>query len=232
MRRTVVALTAAACVLAFGVPAASAAPPPDEQVIVAAGVLRKADFPPGWQQGKGGGSPDFAKLGAPCRPLVLTLNRRIDRASSPAFTMGNSERASNTAVLYLRPAGAVALFAVLQDPLTTACYQRSATVSVAKTAATSKVQLQVVSVAPVSVAPAGDQSLGYEAVVHASAGGQTETIYEDAVFVRVARTTLAFDFVNTNTPPGATFNPQIQAVVSRVEAAESARSRRRRGRRR
>jgi len=220
VRRSVVALTAAVCALAIGIPAASAAPPPDEQVIVAAGLLRKADFPPGWQQGKGGGSPDFAKLGAPCRPLVRTLNRRVDHASSPAFTMGSSERASNTAVLYLRPAGAVALFAALQDPLTTACYRRSATVSVAKTAATSKVPLQVVSVGPVSVTPAGDQSLGYEAVVHASAGGQTATIYEDAVFVRVGRTALAFDFVDANTPPGATFDPQLQAVVARVEAAE------------
>ena len=213
-------VAAATCVLAVGLPAVSAAPSPDEQVIVAAGLLRRADFPAGWQVTKGSSSPNFARLGAPCRPLVAALNRRIDKASSAGFLQGSTERASNTAVLYLRPAGAVALVAALQNPVTTACYRRSAAVSVAQTAARSKVTLQVVSVAPVTVAPAGDQSLGYEAVVRATSGGQTEMIYEDAVFVRVGRTVLSFDFVNTASSPNGTFGPQIQAVVGRVEAAE------------
>jgi hypothetical protein len=220
MRRALVFVAAAACVLATGLPTVGAAPSPDEQVIVVSGLLRRADFPAGWQVTKGSSSPNFAKLGVPCRPLVRALNRRVDKASSPGFLQGNTERASNTAVLYEQAAGAVALVAALQNPVTTACYRRSAAVSVAQTAARSKVKLQVVSVAPVSVAAAGDQSLGYEAVVRASSGGQTEMIYEDAVFVRVGRAVLSFDFVNTGSSPSAAFGPQIQAVIGRVEAAE------------
>jgi hypothetical protein len=220
MRRALVLVLAALGVLAAGLPALGAAPSPDEQAIVASGLLRRADFPAGWTATKKGSSPNFAKLGVACRPLVTALNGRVIRESSSGFILNNAERASNTVVLFGAPAGAVALFTALQNPVTTACYRRSATVSVAETAARSGVKLQVVSVAPLSVAPAGDQSLGYEAVVRASAPGQSQLIYEDAVFIRVGRAAVSFDFVNTNGSPNGAFAAQIQAVVGRVQAAE------------
>jgi len=220
MRRTLVLVVAVLGVFVTAAPALGAAPSPDEQAIVVSGLLRRADFPAGWQTTSRGSSPDYSKLGAPCRPLVRALNERVDRATSNGFIHNDAERANNTAVLFASPTQAATLFATLPRPVTLACYQRAANVSAAQSAAKSKVAFQVASVGPISVAPAGDQSLGYEAVVRATSAGQSQLLYEDAVFVRVGRTAIAFTFVNTDSSPNGAFGPQIQAVVGRVQAAE------------
>ena len=203
-----------------GRPALAVPPPPDVQAIVTSGLLRPADFPAGWTTTNRGIPPDYSKLGAACRPLAAALSQRVDRASSRGLIRGGAERADNSAVLFPSLTEAGALFTVLQNPAIVTCYRRSAAVSAAKDSAHSGVQLRVLSVAPILVAPVGDQSLGDEAVVRASAKGQSQLIYEDEVAVRVGRAALSFSFVRTNSSPNGAFTAQMQAAVSRTQAAE------------
>lgn len=220
MRRAFVAGVLALAVLGLGTPPLGAAPPPDVQAIVISGLLRPGDFPAGWTTTKPGVPPNYSKLGAACRPLAAALAPRVDRASSRGFLHGGAERADNSVVLFPSPKEAGALFTVLQNPAIVTCYRRSAAVSAAEDAAKSGVQLRVLSVAPISVAPVGDQSIGVEAVLRASAKGQSQLIYEDNVAVRVGRAAISFSFVTTNSSPNGAFAAQMQAAVSRARAAE------------
>jgi len=220
MRRALILVAAVLVVLVTAASPLGAAPPPDVQAIVISGLLRRTDFPAGWQTTSRASSPDFAKLGVACRPLVAALNQRVDRATSNGFIQDGAQRADNTVVLFPTPTDAEALFAALQRPVTLACYRRAAQVSVAQSSAKSTVRFRVVSIAPISVAPAGAESLGLEATVRATKAGQSQLLYEDAVFVRVGRAATSFDFVDTAASPNGSFTPQIQAVVGRIQAAE------------
>jgi len=221
MRSVAVLVVVAACLLGAAAAASGAPLSPDNQAILAAGLLRRSDFPAGWATGPSGGQVNFARLGPTCRPLAVALSRRIGRQQSLGFEdRATGDRADDTVVLYETPAGTTALFDTVAAPSTLACYQRSARLALAKQGGKGTLRLTVESVAPASVAPAGDQSLSYEATVHATASGQTATVYEQAVFVRVGRAAVSFTFVTDQPSAAAGFTPQIDAVVARLQAAE------------
>ena len=211
---------AAAVLVALAIPAsAGAGDRAADQEIADDSVLTIDDVPSGFDQAPANDEPDV-QAGAACKEIRASA-KALDAAPHTQVEFGTSARQdviSNQVSVFSSTRRAKAAYAPYAAPKArqclTAAYQRVLLQQIDDPSA--EVRVTADRFAP----ELGDAAVGYEVVIHASAGGETATFYVNQQVVRDGRGLDAFAFFFTGTkPPSDEVDEMTRTGVDRLEAA-------------
>jgi len=203
-----------------------------DKAIAQTGVLTLSDFPAGWtpktQTGGSSGAVE-AKLVSSipsCRPFVpLIANTATSaRATTTSDFTDGVTTVSNDVRVYPTVAHALQSFDALASPALNGCFQRLLHAALKKQLVSqgqaSKIRIAGVSVQHVNPnLGVGDAEGGFAATITLAASGQQESVYVEAITVRVGRALDNFSYQNPSSPVSDLVPSAVAASVSRLQAA-------------
>jgi len=202
-----------------------------DKAIAQAGVLTLSDFPAGWTQRpqSGGSGAVEAKLVASipaCRPFVpLIANAQTSaRATSKSDFSDGVTTVSNDVRVFPTVANALKSFDALASPALTPCFQRLLRAAL-KEQLVSQGQASTIRITGVSVQHVnpslgvGDAEGGFAATITVAGGGQQESVYVEAITVRVGRALDNFSYQDPSGPVSDLVPSAVAASVTRLQAA-------------
>jgi hypothetical protein len=194
-----------------------------DAAIAKAGLVKKSDFPAGWDEtpaSTSSATPDFGTARS-CARLQAAVDKtaRLQRATarSSQFRQDDSVGLGDGVTVYRRGADAGAALGVWKRSDVGACLTKAAAAAVTKRPGGTYSW----SLGEFSVPPVGDDSTGYQLVETASSRqGQSGTVTVDTQVVRVGRAELIFYFIGD---ASAALDNQavVQNAVNRVRTAEA-----------
>jgi hypothetical protein len=216
-----------------GATAAAATSNPKD--VARAGVLRRSDFPAGWEQHPRQSSSDneldnrAAKITS-CKPFLAftKANKKNPRATSPNFDLDQAD-VNNTVSVFPSATKATAAMQTFTDTRLPGCLEKLyAAESTAQLAKTKKVAKQLQSV-KVDIARLDGVQLGAEAIAYQGTvkvtlkDGTLTTIGLAVIAVRVDDAVAAYSYT-ADTDISAALQPAIVSSVSRLQHATAATS--------
>lgn len=218
--RLAACLVVGVTVVALAAPAgAKATPSAADKVLLNAGVVTKADVPAGWtatsqvdtsaSQFKG-----VTGCGAVYRAVFnarATVPYKLSKAFSPPGPDNGITVVDDTVLAFKNVARANRFFAVFQDPGTGPCLQ-------AVLAKALRGEGHAV-VAPLTVAPVGDATVGYEASITSTNPGVVGSQVGDIIVLRVGRVVVYLTTVNAAPVPLPQTPAILAAIASRLQQA-------------
>jgi hypothetical protein len=214
-----IALASSAVFAAAGLAAPSAA----DQAILQAGIVQPRDVPDAWQQQppRGSGRGKFAPITA-CRQIqhVNDVGHRAPHQESGTYfdpaSLGHTTLASDVVIAFKDATAAAAFLAAYQAPRAATCldkdFRRGLASRIRKLHPT-------ITFAPIpEVQGIGDGSVGYEITLTVTDQGQTQTVMNDNVIVKVGRAAI----VLTSQDADAVRGVLLATVAARLAAAQAA----------
>ena len=235
---TVAALATASLTLALAGSAPASAAQSDE-AIANAGLITRADLPPGYtvstDDDSGPDLDDAAKKIPACRAFVAltktitknTKDKPTEAEGQDFETLTDSFVGSETSVFATADAAIKGLTA-LKSPTMTRCFEPLMKTAVEASLAEvieelPKKQRKAASQVDVTVTSEsgpGEDGIKYHVVIEAGILGGTP-LYMDLVFLRTGRATGFYSFGNLGAPPTATAATVLPPVMARMTAAQA-----------
>jgi hypothetical protein len=212
----VVALTVGALAAPAG---AKATPSPADKVLLNAGVITAADVPAGWTAtSQADTSADQFKGVAHCAAVYravfdarATVPYKLSKAFSPPGADNGITSVDDTVLAFKNAARASRFVAVFQDARAGPCLQ-------AVLAKALRGEGHAV-VAPLTVAPVGDATVGYEASITSTSPGLTGPQVGDIVVLRVGRVVAYVTTLNAAAAPLPQGPALLAAIAARLRQA-------------
>jgi hypothetical protein len=202
---------------------ALAAPSAADLSILQAGVVQPRDLPVAWQQEpqRGTGRRKFAKIAA-CRPIrhANDLGRRAPHQESGTWfdpgSLGHTTLASDVVIAFEDTSRSAAFLAVYEDPRAATCLDKDFRRGLASRI---KRLHPKITFAPIpGVNAIGDGSVGYEITISVTTQGQTQTVTNDNVIVKVGRAAIVLTTQNA----GAVRDALLHTIAARLATAQAA----------
>ena len=207
-------------VVALAAPAgAKAKPSPADKVLLNAGVVTAADVPAGWTAASqvdtsAGQFKGVTGCGAVYRAVFnarATVPYKLSKAFSPPGPDNGITSVDDTVLAFKNDAAASRFVAVFQDAGAGPCLQ-------AVLAKALRGEGHAV-VAPLTVAPVGDATVGYQASITSTGPGLTGPQVGDIVVLRVGRVVAYVATLNVAATPLAQGPAIVSAIATRLQQA-------------
>jgi len=214
VRRVVACLAVGAAIVAAAAPAgAKATPSPADTVLLKAGVVMAGDVPAGWTTtSQVDTSADQFKGITGCRAVYrsvfnarATVPYKLSKAFSPPGPDNGITAVDDTVLAFKNAAKADAFVGVFRDPSAGRCLQH-----VLSKALRGQGHAVVV---PLTVAPVGDATVGYEASITSTSPGLTGPQVGDIIVLRVGRVAVYLSTLNAAAAP-LPQGPAISAAIA------------------
>jgi hypothetical protein len=220
---TAVSVVGVVVVLSIVVAAgARAAPSVTDRAILQAGVVQPRDLPTSWQQQppRGTGRGKFAPIAA-CRQIqhVNDLGHRASHQESGTFfdpaSLGHTTLASDVVIAFKDATRSSSFLAAYEDPRAATCLDKDFRRGLASRIR--RLHPAITFAAIPGVQGIGDGSVGYEITISVTDRGQTQTVSNDNVIVKVGRAAIVLTTQNT----GPLRDALLATIAARLAAAQA-----------
>ncbi len=186
-------------------------PAADDQTAAEFAALKLEDFPSGWTAAE---DPD--NLSSRCEQVEAAKELTSARQNSPRFSQGQTTLAQNAIYVFEDEATAQEAFGNVSGQETQDCYSKAVTDVFAAQAG---VESGAPQIAPLEIAPVGDEHAAARVTIPIEAQGLEVNVTIDLVFVRAGRALALNLFVNALAPFDATLRDRLTAAsVDRLAA--------------